>query len=126
MIPADAMRAELAQKLADAINPPRTYEAWDYKTKEFYTHTDRSGPHDSPYIVFQAEDGYNSTRSATYLELITAALPIFEAALRDQAIATVEAVPGFGQGQRTVRRAAVLAALHATFNPVSPQPKENS
>ena len=81
---------ELAQKLADRINPPYT----DYrrrnlplaKLKELYPDREdwydqvevRKGPDDQPYVTFTAGDGHRSFRAATYREIAQAVLEVLE------------------------------------------------
>ena len=81
---------ELAQKLADKIEPPYTTERRKnlplaklkelYPDREdWYEHVEvRKGPDDEPYVTFTAGDGHPSFRAATYREIAQAVLEVME------------------------------------------------
>lgn len=78
---------ELAQRLADRIEPP--YFSNDRRTdlrhaelkklpweERFVDVLHRKGPDDQPYLTFTAGDGYPSFRAATFLEIAKAVLEV--------------------------------------------------
>lgn len=90
----DKLTAEVAQGVADRINPPffqlRTKnlpakERRDLPVEDLFERVwVRKGPDDQPYVTFKAEDQQNSFRAATYRELAAAFLdhlhPVIETA----------------------------------------------